>query len=78
MATETKSPGFDFEFAAVVLEFFGGDGAFGLEPGVDDHDVGVDRDDFGGDHFTDAHFLARKALLEEGGEAVFCGGVGVG
>src|SRR6478736_2877319 len=49
-----------FDFAAVVLEFFGCDGAFGLQARVDDHDVRVDRDDLGGDHLADAHFLAGK------------------
>ena len=78
MATETKSPSFDFDLAAIVLEFFGGDGAFGLQARVHDHDVRVDGHDLGGDHFADAHFLAREALLEERGEAVFVGGVGLG
>ena len=32
----------DFEFALVVLEFFDGDESFGLEAGVDDHEVVVD------------------------------------
>src|SRR5258706_4670079 len=69
----------DFDFAAVVLEFFGEDGALGLQSGIHDHDVGVDRDDLGGDHFADAHFLAREALFEERGETVFeCGRGGVG
>src|SRR5450755_1789631 len=63
--------GLHFDLAAVVLEFFGRDGAFGLQSRIDDHHVGVDRDDLGGDHFTDAHFLAREALFEERGEAVF-------
>src|SRR5450432_732448 len=63
--------GLHFDLAAVVLEFFGGDGAFRLESRVDDHDVRIDRDDLGGDHFADAHFLARETLFEERGEAVF-------
>jgi hypothetical protein len=70
--------GFHFDFTPVVLEFFGCDGAFGLKPRVHDHDVGVYRDDLGGDHFTDAHFLARKALFEERGKAVFERGGGLG
>src|SRR5688572_5061346 len=70
--------GLHLDLSAVVLEFFGGDGAFGLQARVDDHDVGVDRDDLGGDHFAHAHLLAGEAFLEEGGEAVFGGGVGVG
>ena len=32
----------DLDLAAVVLEFFGGDRAFGLQSRVHDHDVGVD------------------------------------
>ena len=34
--------GLDLDLAAVVLEFFGGDRALGLESGVHDHDVRVD------------------------------------
>ena len=64
----------DLDLAAVVLEFFRGDRALRLEAGVHDHDVGVYRDHFGGDHFTDAHFLARKAFFEERGEARFVDG----
>jgi hypothetical protein len=47
-----------FEFAAFVVEFLDGNHAFGLEAGVDDHEVLVDADDFGGDDFTGTHFLA--------------------
>jgi hypothetical protein len=65
--------GLDLDFAAVGLEFFDGNGAFGLQSRVHDDDVLVDRDDFSGDHLADAHFLARKALFEERGE-VFGGG----
>jgi hypothetical protein len=34
--------------------------AFGLQSGVDDHEILVDADNFCGDHFTCAHFLARR------------------
>ena len=60
--------GLDFDFALVVLEFLDRDEAFGLEAGVDDDDVVVDADDFGGDEFALAHFLAREAFLEQRGE----------
>ena len=72
--------GLHLDLAAIVLEFFRGDGALGLQARVHDHDVRVDGHDLGGDHFTDAHLLAGEALLEEGGEAVFVqdGGVGLG
>jgi hypothetical protein len=59
----------DFEFAAIIAEFFDGNVAFGLQAGVDDHEVLVDAHDFGGDDFTLAHFLARKAFFEEIGKA---------
>ena len=60
--------GLDFDFAAVVLEFLDRDEALGLEAGIDDDEVVVDADDFGGDHFALPHFLAREAFLEQGGE----------
>ncbi len=69
--------GLDLEFAPVVLEFFGGDCAFGLQSRIHDHDVRIDRNDFCRDHLAGAHFLASEAFLEEGGEA-FGGGGGVG
>ena len=70
MATETKSPGLHFELAAVVLELLGRDVALRLQAGVDDDEVGVDADHFGGDDFARAHFLARQALLEQRGEVL--------
>ena len=60
--------GLRLHFAAVVLEFLERNEALGLQPGIDDHVVGVDADHFGGDHFADAHFLARQAFLEQCGE----------
>ena len=69
-----KSPGFAFHFAAVVAEFFGGDIAFGLEPGVDHYEVVVHADHFRGDDFANAHFLTGKAFFKKRGEAfVRCG-----
>ena len=59
MATRDEIAGLDFDLALVVLEFFDRDVGFGLQAGVDDHEVVVDADDFGGDDFADAHFLAR-------------------
>ena len=71
--------GLDFDFSAVVLEFFGCDRAFGFQARIHDHDIGVYGDHLGGDHFADAHFLARKAFFEECCETVFeCWGGGVG
>src|SRR6266568_905593 len=69
--------GLDLDFALVVLEFLEGDEGFGLEAGVDDDVVHVHADDFSGDHFARAHFLAREAFLEQGGETIlgsYCGG----
>ncbi len=71
--------GLDLDFALVVLEFLEGDERFGLEARVDDDVVHVHADDFGGDHLTGAHFLAREAFLEKGGETFlggccYCGG----
>ena len=63
----------DFDFAEVVVEFLDRDDAFGLEAGVDDHEVVVDADDFGGDDFADAHFLAREAFFEQRGEGLVFG-----
>src|SRR5713101_7106264 len=72
--------GLDLDLALVVLEFLDRDEGFGLEAGVDDDVVHVHADDFGGDHFAGAHFLAREAFLEKGGEGLwrirrsYCGG----
>jgi hypothetical protein len=52
------------------VEFLDGNHAFGLESGVDDHEVLVDADDFGRDDFTGTHFLALEAFLEQGGKAL--------
>ena len=58
----------DFDFALVVLEFVDRNVGFGLEAGVDDHEVVLDADDFGGDHFAGAHFGALQRFLEQGGK----------
>ena len=60
--------GLDLDLALVVLEFLDRNEAFGLEAGVDDDDVEVDADDFGGDELALAHFLARERFLEQRGE----------
>ena len=65
--------GLDFDLALVVLEFLDGNEALGLESGVDDDDVVVDADDFGGDQFALAHFLARRRFLEQRGEILRAG-----
>jgi hypothetical protein len=46
------------------VEFFGGNVGFGLQAGIDDHEVLVDAHDFGGDDFAGTHFLALEAFLE--------------
>jgi len=58
-----------FDLALVVLEFFEGNQALGLEAGVHRHEVVVDADDLGGDDFALAHFLMRQGLLEQGGKS---------
>ena len=55
-------------FTAIVLEFFDRHIGFALEAGVDDDEVVVDANDFGGDDFTLTHFLLGEALFEELGE----------
>src|SRR5438552_3469149 len=68
--------GLDLDLALVVLELLEGDEGFGLEAGVDDDVVHIHADDFGGDHFARAHFLARQAFLEKCGEILlgsYCG-----
>ena len=67
--------GLDLDLALVVLEFLDRDEAFGLESGVDDDDVVVDADDFGGDELALAHLLAREGFLEQRGEVFDRGGV---
>jgi hypothetical protein len=69
--------GLDLHFTGVVLEFLGRDDRFGLQPGIDHHVIRVDADHLGGDHFADAHLLAREAFLEQRGERLG-GGIGNG
>ena len=71
----TKSPGLTSTSPLVVLELLDRDEAFGLESGVDDDDVVVDADDFGGDELALPHFLPGKRFLEQGGEIFGRGGV---
>ena len=59
----------DFEVALVVEEFVTIDVAFGLQAGIDDHEILVDAHDLGGDDLALAHFLAREAGFEEIGKA---------
>ena len=61
--------GLDLDLAGVVLEFLDRDEALGLEAGVDDDEVVVDADDFGGDDFALAHLLRARDSLEQRGEA---------
>src|SRR5262245_7733747 len=60
--------GLDFDFTAIVLEFLDRDEAFGLEAGVDDDDVVVDANDFGGDELALPHLLAGEGFLEQRGK----------
>ena len=62
--------GLDFELALVVLEFFDRNVGFGLEAGVDDDEVVLDADHFGGDDFAGAHFGLLERILEHGGEGI--------
>jgi len=54
----------NFELAAVIHELACEDDAFGLEAGVDDNEIGINRNYFSGDHFTGTHFLACQALFK--------------
>ena len=63
----------DFEFALVVLEFVDRNVGFGLEAGVDDHEVVLDAHDFGGDDFAGAHFGALAAILRTGRQKIPAG-----
>ena len=69
--------GLDLDFAVVVLEFLDRDEAFGLQSGVDDDDVEVDADDFGGDEFALAHFLPRESDSSNSAAKLSIGGFGV-
>jgi hypothetical protein len=61
----------DVEFADVVLEFLDRDVGLALEAGVDHHEVVVDADHLGGDHFARAHFLACQAFFEQCRKALY-------
>ena len=60
--------GLDFDFAAIVVEFLSRDIAFRFETGIYHHEIVVDAQDFGGDDFTDPHFLAGQAFFKQRGE----------
>ena len=53
-----------FDFTAVVLELIDVDEAFRLEAGVHDNMVGINANNFSGDDFAGAHFLALEAFGE--------------
>ena len=57
-----------FQPAPVILEFFCGNQAFGLEAGVDGNEVVVDGNDLGGNDLTMAHLLLGDAFFEHGGK----------
>ncbi len=50
------------------MEFFNRDEAFGFQAGIDDHEVVIDADHLGGDHFTLAHLLFRERFFKERGK----------
>ena len=58
MATVTKSPGLTSISPLSFLNSSMGMNDSDLRPGVDDDDVEVDANDFGGDELALAHFLA--------------------
>lgn len=60
--------GLNFEFALVVEELFQGNQRFGLQAGVDDHEVVVDAHDFCADDLAGLHVLALEAFCEQVGE----------
>ena len=69
----------DFEFALVVLEFVDGHIRLALEAGVHHHEVVVDADHLGGDHFAGAHLAALEGFFEQRGERfAAAGGGGLG
>jgi hypothetical protein len=63
----------DFDFAVVVLEFFNRDEGFGLQAGVDDHEVVIQAHDFCRDDFTRTHVLTRQRFFEQSSK--FAGGI---
>lgn len=58
----------DGHFTAVILEFFDGHVGFALEAGVDDDEVVIHADHFGGDDFALTHFVTGKTFFEQLGE----------
>ncbi len=59
---------FYFDLAAIVMEFFHSDIAFGFQTGIDHYKIVINAYDFGGNHFADTHFLRRQALFKERGK----------
>ena len=78
MATETKSPTLTSSSPRSFLNSSVEIALSDLSPALTITTFGSTRDHLGGDHFADAHLLARQALLEEGGEAVPVAGAVVG
>ena len=50
----------DFELTIVIFEFFDRDERFGLQSGVNDHEIMVKANDFSRDDLTRAHILALQ------------------
>jgi len=55
----------DFDFALIVQEFLDRNIGLGFQASIDNDEVVVDRDDFGGNDFTLAHFLAGQGLFKK-------------
>ena len=64
-----KIAGFDFNLTAIIVEFFRSNIAFGFEAGVDHNKIVINTNDFGGNHFADAHFFEGQTLFKECGKA---------
>ena len=67
-----------FNLADVVLEFLDGNERFGFQAGIDDHEVVIDANDFGGDDFAGTHVLARQGFFEQCGKTFHAGYLLVG
>ena len=64
-----KIADFYIDFATIVVEFFSSNVAFGFEAGVDHNKIVINANDFGGNHFADAHFFEGQTLFKECGKA---------
>jgi hypothetical protein len=58
----------DFEFTLVALELRQGHVGFGLQAGVDDHEIVLDTHHFGGDDLANAGFRAFQGFFKQIGK----------